>query len=70
VKVAGALGLVGWVRNLPDGRVEILAQGPVSKIDEFIAWCRIGPPRASVEKVAVHEEPPGAEFFSFALRRP
>lgn len=34
-KVAEALGLVGWVRNLPDGCVEIEAQGPVSKIEEF-----------------------------------
>ncbi len=70
VKVADALGLVGWVRNLADGRVEIRAQGPASKIDELIAWCRIGPPRASVDEVAVRDEPLGGEFFSFDMRRP
>lgn len=70
VKVADALGLVGWVRNLADGRVEIQAQGPASKIDELIAWCRIGPPRAAVEDVVVEDEPAGREFSSFDLRRP
>ena len=69
-KVAEALGLVGWVRNLPDGCVEIEAQGPASKIEEFIAWCRIGPPRASVDRVEVIEEASAAGYSSFEVRRP
>lgn len=70
VKVANALGLVGWARNLPDGRVEIKAQGLVPKIDEFIAWCRIGPPRASVEMIEVREEAAGSEFATFEILYP
>ncbi len=69
-RVASALGLVGWARNLADGRVEIRAQGPSGKLDEFIAWCRIGPPRASVETIEVREEAPGSEFATFEVRRP
>ena len=69
-KVAEALDLVGWVRNLPDGCVEIEAQGPAPKIEEFIAWCRIGPPRASVDRVEIIEQPATASYSSFEVRRP
>lgn len=68
-RVAESLGLVGWVRNLPDGAVEISAQGPRPKIDEFIAWCHIGPPRASVERVEVRDEVPAGAATSFEVRR-
>ena len=43
------LGLGGWVRNLPDGDVEIWAEGPKSKLDEFLKWLRRGPPGARVD---------------------
>lgn len=69
-KVAEALGLLGWVRNLPDGCVEILAQGPAPKIEELIAWCRIGPPRASVDRLELHDEAPAGDFSAFEVRRP
>ena len=42
------MGLSGFVGNLPDGRVEILAQGPGDAIERFVAWCRVGPPEAVV----------------------
>jgi len=53
-----ALGLTGWVRNLPDGRVE-----------EFIRWCREGPAFAIVREVEVRREPPTGEFETFTVRR-
>lgn len=53
VEVARKLGLAGWVRNLPDGRVEAVAQGDEEQIEEFIRWCRNGPPAARVEDIEV-----------------
>jgi len=53
---AESLGLTGWVRNLPDGRVEAVFEGEESKIKEMIAWCHQGPPAAVVRKVDVTAE--------------
>lgn len=53
---ARARGLSGWVRNLPDGRVEAVFEGPGDEVDEMIAWCREGPPLAQVEGVEVRRE--------------
>jgi acylphosphatase len=46
---ARALGLVGWVRNLPDGRVELVAQGAPTALEAFAEWLARGPAHASVE---------------------
>ncbi|HEX72602.1 MAG TPA: acylphosphatase [Candidatus Hydrogenedentes bacterium] len=46
-----ALGLSGWVRNLPDGRVEAEFCGPKVLLDQMLAWCRKGPRGASVRNV-------------------
>lgn len=48
---ARAHGLAGWVRNLPDGRVEIFAQGKDEALDRFIDWVWAGPPAAVVNGV-------------------
>lgn len=45
---ANGLALAGWVRNLPDGTVEIHAEGEKDNLDRFIEWCRQGPPSAQV----------------------
>ncbi len=47
------LGLSGWVRNLPDGRVEALFQGDEEKVKEMIAWCERGPSYSSVSNIDV-----------------
>ncbi len=47
------LGLRGWVRNLPDGRVEALVDGPDADVEAFVTWCRRGPPAARVDDVDV-----------------
>ncbi len=61
---AEALGLAGWVRNLPDGRVELFAEGPKGKIGELIEWCRQGPPFARVTGIEKQwREPEGFKDF-------
>jgi acylphosphatase len=66
---AVALGITGWVRNLPDGQVEIVAEGAAEAVGRFLDWCRVGPPRARVEHCAVAEEPCRGEFDDFEVRR-
>ncbi len=48
---ATRLGLTGWVRNLPDGSVECLAQGPQDRLDSLLAWLAHGPQTAKVTQV-------------------
>ena len=55
---AQALGLVGWVRNLDDGRVEAVFEGEESAVTTMLENLRDGPPQARVEDLAVREEPP------------
>ncbi|MDF1542085.1 MAG: acylphosphatase [Anaerosomatales bacterium] len=55
-EMADGLGLAGWVRNLADGRVEAVFEGPPESVDAAVAWCRRGPRRAVVERVEVAEE--------------
>lgn len=64
---ARQLGLVGWVRNLPDGSVELEAEGSSDQVDALVAWCRQGPPSARVEKVAVEEQSPTGSERSFDI---
>jgi acylphosphatase len=51
-----ALGLSGWVRNLRDGRVEVLAEGEESQIDQLESWLAHGPPGAFVDDLTVEKE--------------
>ncbi|MBU6427726.1 MAG: acylphosphatase [Cyanobacteria bacterium REEB65] len=65
---ARELGLGGWVRNLPDGRVELLAEGPRPKVEELLAFAHIGPPAAQVASLEVIWEPSTGEFQEFKTR--
>ncbi len=50
-------GLMGWVRNLSDGRVEALFEGDADKVERMISWCRNeGSPLSRIESVEVREE--------------
>jgi len=61
---AARLRLAGTARNLHDGRVELAVEGPRAAVDAFLAWARIGPPRAQVTAFEVEEEAPqGATSF-------
>ncbi|RLG16203.1 acylphosphatase [Nanoarchaeota archaeon] len=51
--VAKRLGIKGWVRNLPDGSVEVLAEG--DKMEEFLKFLRRGPPLARVDDVKIEK---------------
>src|SRR5262245_39928146 len=57
-RVAVEHGVVGWVRNLPDLRVEAALEGAAPAVEAVVAWCRTGPPRAHVSGVDVRDEPP------------
>ena len=65
---ARSLNLTGWVRNMNDGRVEVIAEGPRSKINEFISWCHKGPAAASVLGVDIVWEQATSEFTDFHVR--
>ncbi len=50
---ARARGLGGWVRNLPDGRVEALFEGDKAALNDMLIWCRKGPPYSYVAKLDI-----------------
>jgi acylphosphatase len=63
-ELARRLGLGGWIRNLADGRVEAVFEGPPEAIERAVAWCRQGPPGARVSDFEVrHEDPTGERDF-------
>jgi acylphosphatase len=64
---ARALGLTGVVRNLSDGRVEIIAEGPKDKLDALSRWARRGPPGARVEDATAAWARPTGEYSSFLI---
>ncbi len=65
---AKALGLKGWVRNLPDGRVEYVAEGPDEAVQELLRWSEEGPAYARVSGLEVREEEPVGEFSDFSVK--
>jgi acylphosphatase len=60
-RVASGLGVRGWVRNRPDGTVEVVAEGERAAVDGLLAWCSEGPPRARVDGIEITDEPPAGE---------
>lgn len=67
-KEANRLGLKGFVRNLEDGSVEVVAEGNEDKINELIEFCKKGPEHAYVENLEVKYEEPKNEFEFFNVR--
>ncbi|MEK7274986.1 MAG: acylphosphatase [Candidatus Desantisbacteria bacterium] len=65
---AQMLGLGGWVRNLPDGRVEAVFAGDEAMADKALQFCKTGPRGAIVKDVTVHEEMWNGEFDGFSIR--
>ncbi len=67
-RVADSYGISGWVRNLPDGRVEILAEGDEEVLCHFIKEVWRGPRLSEVEKIEIHKEEPDEPLHSFDIR--
>ena len=65
---AHSLGLSGWVSNLPDRRVEIIAQGSPHDVQALIMWAHTGPPLAQVSDVDVTWEEPRSGEIGFCVR--
>jgi acylphosphatase len=61
------LGLTGYARNLLDGTVEAVAEGPRTNLKLFVAWAHQGPPAAKVDHVTVEWDDFRAEFGSFRI---
>jgi acylphosphatase len=57
-RMAWQRGVTGWVRNLGDGRVEAVFEGPASDVERLVDWARRGPRLAVVSDITVQAEPP------------
>ena len=66
---AQLLNLTGWVKNLPDGGVEVLAEGPKYALEQLVEWCRMGPPAAEVDNVSARYGTFRDEFKTFTITR-
>jgi acylphosphatase len=64
---ARMLGLKGWVRNLPDGRVEAVFEGEKSAVGQMLLWCAHGPPGAEVTDLETRWVDASSEFKSFDI---
>jgi len=65
---AAMLKLQGWVRNLPDGSVEAVFEGPKESIETAITQCRQGPPASNVQNVTTRWDEYKGEFSTFNIR--
>ncbi len=65
---ARAEALTGWVKNLPDHRVEALFEGPPATLKAMLEWCHQGPGLAQVQKVDATWEDSPPEFLTFEIR--
>jgi acylphosphatase len=66
-KKADELGILGWVRNTPEGNVEAVFEGEKAVIDEMIAWCWIGPPMARVTDIRMLPFHSDEQYTSFIV---
>lgn len=64
---AQMLGVAGWVRNTPDGAVEVYMQGDSSAVDRLLGWCRQGPPGARVDRVEPEDVEPDEDVQGFCI---
>lgn len=65
---ATELGLTGFVRNLSDGRLEAIFEGPKDKAEEMLRWCETGSPAARIDSIALRYEDLVGQFSTFEVR--
>lgn len=68
-ETARALGVTGWVRNLPDGAVEVLAHGSDEQLDRLESHLRQGPPLARVTAIESRRTDTDTPLPDFSVRR-
>lgn len=61
------LGVTGWVKNLPSGRLEAVFEGDKVAVEEMINFCKIGPPKSLVKAVEIRQEVYTGEYKDFAI---
>ena len=66
--IGNKLGLKGFVRNLPNGNVEVVAEGSEEKLEQLINFCKTGPEGSKVENIKIKYEKPNSEFATFSIR--
>lgn len=66
---AQGLGLDGWVKNLPDGTVRLVAEGPRADLEALVDWTHEGSPAARVDEVDVDWDEATGEFSGFHIER-
>lgn len=64
---AKLLGLVGWVRNLPQGTVQLVAEGERESLQAFLEWCYTGVSYARVERIGVDWQAARGDLESFSI---
>ncbi|MBW1981387.1 MAG: acylphosphatase [Deltaproteobacteria bacterium] len=67
-RAAQEIGIRGWVRNTPDGRVEAVFEGEKSDVEEMIRWCHRGSPMSQVTAVKVDWQEYTGDFDDFAVK--
>lgn len=67
-KIASQHAIKGYVRNLPDGRVEILADGATEALENFLDWCKRGPMMAKVEQIEIDVIQAPEDYQHFEIR--
>ena len=66
-KKALELGLVGTVKNLPDGTVQIVAEGSRESLEALAEWAKLGPPASNVSHLGLSYEKPSGQFDRFEI---
>ncbi len=67
-RAALSFNITGWVRNLPDGRVEAVFEGEDGNVDKMLAWSHHGPPAARVQEIIFNKESYTGEFDNFTIK--
>jgi acylphosphatase len=62
-----SLKLTGWVKNRPEGTVEVLIEGPEHEVNRLVSWCQKGPPAARVSGIRKEQDDWQDEFDSFDI---